>query len=88
MDTTQHISLDLMEDPIRDMYSELGERFKERLLSVVSDFLASGLLEEPDYSFISLNFLEICLPSGDEFTLDHISLNSYFILVGMQIPIF
>jgi hypothetical protein len=84
VDATQHISLDLTEDPIRDMYSELGEKFEEKLLSVVSDFVASEILEEPDYSFISPNSLEICLPSGHEFTLDHVSSNSYSILVGMQ----
>jgi hypothetical protein len=84
VDTTQHISLDLTEDPICNMYSELGEKFKEKLLSVVSDFVASELSEEPDYHFISQNSLEICLPSGHEFTLDHVSLNSYSILIGMQ----
>jgi transposase InsO family protein len=84
VDATQHISLDLMEDPIWDMYSELGEKFEEKLLSVVSDFVVSEILEEPDYSFVSPNSLEIRLPSGHEFTLDHISLNSYSILVGME----
>jgi len=73
VDATQHISLDLTEDPIWDMYSELGERFKEKLLSVVLAFVASEILEEPDYSFISLNSLEICLPSAHEFTLEQIS---------------
>jgi hypothetical protein len=73
-----------MEDPIWDMYSKLGAKFEEKLLSVVSDFVVSEISEEQDYSFISLNSLEICLPSGHEFTLDHVSSNSYSILVGMQ----
>jgi hypothetical protein len=84
VDATQHISLDLTEDPIRNMYSKLGEKFEQKLLSVVSDFVVSEISEEPDYSFISPNSLEICLPSGHEFTLDHISSNSYSILVGME----
>jgi len=84
VDATQHISLDLTEDPIRDMYSELGEKFEEKLLSVVSDFVASETLQEPDYSFISPNSLKICLPSGHEFSLDHVSSNSYSVLVGMK----
>ena len=75
------LNIDLMEDPIQDMYSKLGEKFE---LSVVSDFVASEILVEPDYSFISPNSLEICLPSGHEFTLNHVSSNSYSILVGMQ----
>jgi len=66
------------------MYSELGEQFKEKLLSVMSDFMASELLEEPDYSHISLDSLEICLLSGHKFTLHHISSNSYSVLIGMQ----
>src|SRR5882762_3408838 len=66
------------------MYSKLGEKFKEKLLSMLLDFVASEALEEPDYSFISLNSLEICLPSGHEFTLDHVSSNSYSVLVGMK----
>jgi len=65
------------------MYSKLGEIFEEKL-SVVSDFVASKLSEEQDYSFTFLNSLKICLPSGHEFTLDHVSSNSYSILVGMQ----
>jgi len=70
VDATQHISLDLTEDPIWDMNSKLGKKFEEKLLSMVSDFVASEILEEPDYSFISPNSLEICLPSGHEFTFD------------------
>jgi len=73
-----------MEDPIYDIYSELEEKIEEKLLSVVLDFMVSEISEEPDYSFIFPNSLEICLPSGHELTLNHISLNSYSILVGME----
>ena len=66
------------------MCSELGEKFEEKLLSVVSDFVVSELSEELDDSFISLNSLEVQLPSGHDFALDHISSNSYSVLVGMQ----
>ena len=51
---------------------------------MVSDFVASEISEEPDYFFISPNSLEIYLPSGHELTLNHVSLNSYSILVRMQ----
>jgi hypothetical protein len=30
VDATQYISLDINDDPLRDMYSELGERFEEK----------------------------------------------------------
>jgi hypothetical protein len=50
----------------------------------MSDFVMLELLEELDYSYISPDSLEICLPSGHEFTLDHISSNSYSVLVRMQ----
>jgi len=66
------------------MYSEFRRKVKEELLSVVSDFVASETLQEPDYSFISPNSLRICLPSGHEFSLDHVSSNSYSVLVGMK----
>jgi hypothetical protein len=84
MDATQHISLNLTEDPVCNMSSESGEKFKEKFLSVVSDFGVSELSEEPDYSYISPDSLEICITSGHEFTLDHVSSNPYFALVGMQ----
>jgi hypothetical protein len=41
------------------------------------------LSEEPDYSYISSDSLEICLPSEHELTLDHVSSNCYSVLVGM-----
>src|SRR6202050_2266190 len=48
VDTTQHISLELSEDPLKDMYSELGERFEEKLLNVASKFVNSAT-EVPEY---------------------------------------
>lgn len=66
------------------MYSELEEKFEEKLLLVVLDFVGLDLFEELDYFYISSNSLEICLPFRYELTPDHISLNSYSILVGMQ----
>jgi len=48
-----------MEDPICDMYSELGKTFEEKILSVVLDFVGSELSEGLDYSFIFLNSLEV-----------------------------
>jgi hypothetical protein len=36
VDATQHISLDLTEDPLKDMYTELGGNFEEKLLNVAS----------------------------------------------------
>jgi hypothetical protein len=43
-----------------------------------------NLAEEPDYSYIAPDPLEISLPSGHELKLDHIFSNSYSVLVGMQ----
>jgi len=67
VDTTQHISLDLTEDPICNIYGELGEKFKEKLLSVVSDFVHQHS-QKSGLHFISQNSLEICIPSAHEFT--------------------
>ena len=39
VDATQHISLDINDDSLRDMYSELGEKFEEKLLNIASKYV-------------------------------------------------
>ena len=63
VDATQHISLELSEDPLKDMYSKLGEKFKEKLLNVALKFVNSTT-EIPEYTDIALDSLEILLPKG------------------------
>ena len=63
VDATQHISLELSEDPLKDMYSELGEKFKNKLLNVTSKFVNSTT-KIPEYAYTALDSLEILLPKG------------------------
>jgi hypothetical protein len=58
VDTTQHISLEPSDDLLRDMYSELGEKFEEKLLNVTSKCVNSTI-KTAKYSHTALDSLEI-----------------------------
>ena len=58
VDTTQHISLELSDNPLRDMYSEFGEKFEEKLLNVTSKCVNSTI-KTAKYSHTALDSLEI-----------------------------
>ena len=51
VDATQHISLDINDNPLRDMYSKIGEKFKEKLLNAASKYINSHY-NLPDYSHL------------------------------------
>src|SRR6202453_4174920 len=63
IDATQHISLALSNDPLKDMYSKLEEKFEEKMLNVASKFVNSTA-EIPEYSYTASDSLEIPLPEG------------------------
>ena len=83
IDATQHISLDFNNDPLRDMYIELGEEFEEKLLNVAAKYVNSNhdLL---DYSHLALNGLELMLPEGENLVQDYATSNTYSVLVAMN----
>src|ERR1700677_2853748 len=54
VDATQHISLEMSEDPLKDLYSELGEKFEEKLLNITSKFVNSTT-KIPEYSYTALD---------------------------------
>ena len=83
VDVTQHISLDIKDDPLRDMYGELGERFEEKLLNVASKYVNSNH-NLPDYSHLAQNGLELMLPKGESLVQDYATSNTYSVLVGMD----
>jgi hypothetical protein len=83
VDTTQHISLDLTDNPLRDIYSKLGEKFEEKLLNVASKCINS-FSEIPDYSHITKDGLEIKFPEGEYLVQDYLTSNTYSVLVGMS----
>ena len=83
VDATQHISLDIKDDPLRDMYGELGERFEEKLLNVASKYVNSNQ-NLPDYSHLAQNGLELMLPKGESLVQDYATSNTYSVLVRMD----
>ena len=83
VDATQHILLDIKDDPLRDMYGELGERFEEKLLNVASKYVNSNH-NLPDYSHLAQNGLELMLPEGESLVQDYATSNTYSVLVGMD----
>src|ERR1700685_3382960 len=83
VDTTQHISLELSDDPLKDMYSELGEKFEEKLLNITSKFVNSTT-ETPEYSYIASDSLKIPLPKGGSLVQDYTTSSAYSILVRMN----
>ena len=82
-DATQHIFLDLTDDPLRDIYSELGETFEEELQNVTSKCINLSS-EIPDYSHITKDRLEIMFAEGEYLVQDYPTLNTYSVLVGMS----
>ena len=80
VDVTQHISLDINDDPLRDMYGELPERFEEKLLNVASKYVNSNQ-NLPDYSHLAQNGLELMLPEGESLVQDYATSNTYSVLV-------
>jgi hypothetical protein len=83
VDATQHISLELSDDPLKDMYDELGDKFKEKLLNVASKFV-NPTTETPEYSCTVLDDLEIPLPEGGNLVQNYVTSSTYSVLVGMN----
>ena len=83
VDVTQHISLDINDDPLRDMYSELGEKFEEKLLDVASKYINSNF-NLPDYSHLTQDGLKLILSEGESLVQDYATSNTYSVLIRMD----
>ena len=83
VDATQHISLDINDDPLREMDGELGERFEESLLNIASKYINSNQ-NLPNYSHLAQNSLELMLPKGESLVQDYATSTTYSVLVGMD----
>ena len=71
VDATQHISLELSDDPLKDMYDELGDKFEEKLLNFASKFV-NATAETPEYSCTVSDGLEIPLPEGGNLVQNYV----------------
>ena len=79
----QHISLELTEDPIKNMYEELSPRFEENLLELASNFALAE--EEIDYKFIAKESIFIPLSDSEDLAQDYETSNTYSIHVGLSL---
>ena len=68
---------------MRDMYEELGEKFKGKLLHVASKFVDSKVSEELDTVTCIPQILELEAEGGNIFEDYHTS-NSFLVLVGIE----
>lgn len=80
-DATKHIVFgqDMEDEPLRNMYEELGDRFEEKLLTVASNFVKQEEEDTPDYSTNIPDSLDNNLPINSTFSTS----NSYSVLVGI-----
>ena len=65
------------------MYSELGEKFEERLFNVASKYVNSNH-NLTNYSHLTQDSLELMLPEGESLVQDYATSNTYSVLVGMD----
>ena len=83
IDVTQHVSLDFNNDPLRDMYSELGEKFEGKFLNVTPKYVNSNH-NLSNYSHLTLDGLELILPEGESLVQDYATSNTYSVLIRMD----
>ena len=83
VDATQHISLELSDDPLKNMYNELGDKFEEKLLNVASKFV-NATTKTPEYSCTVSDGLEIPLPKGGNLVQNYATSSAYSVLVRMN----
>src|ERR1700683_2827090 len=83
VDATQHISLELSDDSLKDMYDELGDKFEEKLLNVASKFVNSST-KTPEYSCTASDGLEIPLPKGGNLIQNYAMSSAYSVIVRMN----
>ena len=65
------------------MYSELRERFEEKLLNITSKYINPNQ-NLPDYSHLAQDGLELMLPEGESLVQDYATSNTYSVLVRMD----
>ena len=65
------------------MYSELGEKFKQKLLDIASKYINSNH-NLPDYFHLTQDSLELIFPEGECLVQDYATSNTYSVLVGMD----
>ena len=65
------------------MYSELGEKFEDKLLNVTSKYINSNH-NLANYSHLTQDGLELILPEGESLVQDYATSNTYSVFVEMD----
>jgi len=69
------------EDPLRDMFTELGSQFEERLLKVAGDYVTS--LEETEDFQVIIDPITLDSEEDLDIKVPYVSSSSYSVLVGI-----
>src|ERR1700743_1370493 len=75
------VELSSGDDPLKNMYDDLGPKFEEKLLTVATRFISS---QEVDADDVSIHLGDISLDSDEELSVPYISSQSYNVLVGIS----
>jgi hypothetical protein len=82
IDMTESLNLKTDEDPLKNMFEELGPRFEEKLLTVASRFVATeedSTLEIDNH----MTSVKIILEDGGSINIPYSTAKAYSILIGL-----
>jgi transposase InsO family protein len=83
VDATEAVPLGAEHDPMRNMYSELGEHFEERLMRVAMEQIRSEDTEVPE-KLIKDQEVDVTLPHGVKAVINYSTAVSYAIMIGID----
>jgi hypothetical protein len=84
VDATKHIILGPGEDPLRNMYDALGERFEEKLLKVATNFVVQESIDSVKHSKILTDALEVQLPDRTPMATDYHTSEAYSTIISIS----
>lgn len=81
-DTTESLNLKIDEDPLRNMFDELGPKFEERLLTVATRFVETEEDTTLDIENLETS-IKICLDNGHKIEVPYTTSKAYSIIIGL-----
>lgn len=84
-DDTRTLTLMDFDDPLKDMYAELGERFEEKLLTVAVQFVNAEEISEVADTSLNIGPIEIDAGSESSYdiTIPYVTSSAYSVLIGI-----
>jgi hypothetical protein len=77
----KHSAVEL-EDPLKNMYEELGSKFEEKMLKLVHHTTDTKIT--PPNNSTSTEEIQAKLPNGEDYSLDYTTSNAYSIMIGIE----